>query len=168
MATFLDITTLQSFSIIFIFLFVLLLVYALLYYTKIFGSNQVALWVFAVVVALLVIISDTATLVIKKIAPVIAVVFILIMLISIVAGGMLGHGHMPASFDGLKWIVLVILAVALIVGSLAVVRDTIDVPDRGEDYSKVSTVIFHPNFLGMILFLMVAVFTVALLATKSA
>jgi len=69
---------------------------------------------------------------------------------------------MPA----LKWVVIVVLVVALIVGSLSIVRDKIDVPERGEDFSKTSTIIFHPNFLGMILIFLIAVFTVGLLAAR--
>ena len=36
----------------------------------------------------------------------------------------------------------------------------------GEDFGKISTVIFHPNFLGMILIFVIAIFTVGLLASK--
>ena len=70
------------------------------------------------------------------------------------------------SLQGLKWIVLVIIVIGVIVGTAVIVRENIDVPERGEDYSKISTVIFHPNFLGMVLILLIAVFTVGLLASK--
>ena len=40
MATFLDVTALQSFSVIFVFVFVWLIVYAILIYTKALGANQ--------------------------------------------------------------------------------------------------------------------------------
>tara|TARA_Y100000031_G_C7969568_1_gene269736 strand:- start:239 stop:481 length:243 start_codon:yes stop_codon:yes gene_type:complete len=70
------------------------------------------------------------------------------------------------SLPGLKTVGLIILVIALIVGSLAIVRENIDVPERGEDFGKVSTVIFHPNFLGIILVFVIAIFTVGLLAVK--
>ncbi|MBW2976865.1 hypothetical protein KY347_05455 [Candidatus Woesearchaeota archaeon] len=164
MATFLDMTALENFSVIFVFLFVWLVVYAILLYTKALGQNQVINVLIGLLVAFFVIISDLATLVVKQIAPVFAVVLVLIAIVS-VSFGMFGNvdvGSIPA----MKGIVFAILVIALIVGSLAVVRENIEVPERGEDFGKMSTVIFHPTFLGVILILAIAVFTVGLLASK--
>ena len=164
MATFLDVTALENFSVIFVFLFVWLVVYAILLYTKVLGQNQFINILIGLVIAFFVVISEIATLVVKQIAPIFAVVLVFIAIISI-ASGMFGNVQVE-SLSSMKWIVLVILVVALIVGSLAIVRQNIDVPERGEDFGKISTVIFHPNFLGMILILLVAVFTIGLLASK--
>ena len=164
MATFLDVTALESFSVIFVFIFVWLVIYAILLYTKVLGQNQVINILVGLVVALFVIISDLATLIVKQIAPIFAVVLVFIVIISATSGmfGNISIGSIPS----LKVVALIILVIALVVGSLAIVRENIEVPERGEDFGKISTVIFHPNFLGMILILAIAVFTVGLLATK--
>ena len=166
MATFLDVTTLQNFSVVFVFLFVIFVVYAILAYTKVLGGNQ---WINAfvgLVIAFFVIMSNLATMIVKEMAPIFAVVLVFVAIITI-AGRMFGaqsggFGDIPA----LKYIFLVVLVIGLIVGSLAIVRSNIDVPERGEDFSKTSTIIFHPNFLGIILIFLIAVFTVGLLASK--
>ena len=163
MATFLDVTALQNFSVIFVFVFVAVAVYAMLLFTKVFGQNQWINAVLGLMIAFFVIMSETATLVVKQVAPVFAVILVLIAIVS-VASGMLGASS--DSMPAMKYIVLVILVVALIVGSLAIVRQNVDVPERGEDFSKTSTVIFHPNYLGMIVLFLIAVFTVGLLAAK--
>jgi len=163
MATFLDVTTLQSFSVIFVFVFVVLVIYAILLYTKVFGRNQFINLAVGVLFAFFVIMSDLATTIIKKIAPIFAVILVLVAIVSM-ASKSLGPGTNVDS--SLKWVVMIVLVVALIVGAMSVVRDNIDVPETGDDYSKTSTVIFHPKFLGIILIFMIAVFTVGLLATK--
>src|SRR3989338_3405783 len=164
MATFLDVTALESFSIIFVFLLVWVGSYAILLYTKVLGQNQFVSIIISLVVAFLTIISPLATLIVKSILPFVAVVLILVIIVSS-ASGMFGKFDVDA-IPGLKGIVIVILVIALVVGSLAIVRQNIEVPERGEDFGKISTVIFHPNFLGMVLILAIAVFTVGLLASK--
>ena len=54
MATFLDITGLQQFSTIFVFIFVWLVVYAILTYSKILGENKAIHVIIGLVIALLV------------------------------------------------------------------------------------------------------------------
>ena len=164
MATFLDVTALESFSVIFVFVFVWLVVYAILIYTKALGANQFINILIGLLIAFFVIISPLATLVVRQIAPIFAVVLVFIAIISI-ASGMFGDVQVE-SLNSLKWVVLVILIIALVVGSLSIIRANIDVPERGEDFGKISTVIFHPNFLGMVLIFIIAIFTVGLLASK--
>ena len=165
MATFLDVTALESFSIIFVFIFVWLVIYAILFYTKVLGQNQFINILIGLVIAFLVIISELATLIVRQIAPIFAVVLVFVTIIAI-TGRMFGPTTTVMESSALKYIVLVILVVALVVGSLAVVRENIDVPERGEDFSKTSTIIFHPNFLGLILIFLIAVFTIGLLAAR--
>lgn len=164
MATFLDVTTLENFSVIFVFLLVCIVSYAILLYTKVLGSNQFVSIILSLAIAFLAIISPLATVVVKSIIPFVAVALILVVIISS-ASGMFGNVQMD-SLNSLKPVVLVVLIIALIVGGLSVVRENIKVPERGEDFGKISTVIFHPNFLGTILIMGIAVFTVALLASK--
>ena len=165
MATFLDVTALQSFSVVFVFLFVWLFVYAILLYTKVLGQNQIINILVGLLASFFVIISDIATKVVKQIAPVFAVVLVLVAIVTI-ASRMVGGTSTALEVPAMKYIVLVILVVALVVGVLAVVRENITVPERGEDFAKTSTIIFHPNFLGMILIFLIAVFTIGLLAAK--
>lgn len=167
MATFLDITTLQSFSVIFVFLFVLLVVYAMMMYSKVLGGNQIVMWLVAFVIAIFVVMSELATLVIQKIAPVFAVILVFLVIIMVVGHSMFGGAWAPESLQGMKWMVFAVLIIALVVGTLMVVRDNISVPETGEDYEETSTVFFHPNFLGLILFFLIAVFTVGLLTVRS-
>lgn len=164
MATFLDVTALESFSVIFVFLLIWVGGYAILLYTKVLGQNQFVSIIISLVVAFLAIMSPLATLIVKSILPFVAVVLLLIIIVSSVSG-MFGKFDVDA-LPGMKFIVITILVIALIVGSLAIVRQNIEVPERGEDFGKISTVIFHPNFLGMVLILLIAVFTVGLLAAK--
>lgn len=164
MATFLDVTVLENFSVVFVFLLVWIGGYAILLYTRVLGQNQFVNIIISLVIAFFTILSPLATLVIKSILPFIAVGMVLIIIIS-ATSGMFGKVDVD-SLPGLKGIVIVILVVALVVGSLAIVRQNIEVPERGEDFGKISTVIFHPNFLGMVLILLIAVFTIGLLASK--
>ncbi|MBL7055655.1 hypothetical protein ISS07_01960 [Candidatus Woesearchaeota archaeon] len=165
MATFLDVTALQNFSVIFVFLFVWLLVYAMLTYTKTLGGNNIIYALIGVVIAFFVVMSNIATLVVKQVAPILAVILVFAAIISI-ASNSLGTGSWGLDNPSLKYIIVVVLVVALIVGTLTTLRANVEVPETGEDYSKTSTIIFHPNFLGMILIFLVAVFTVGLLASK--
>ena len=68
MATFLDVTALQSFSVVFVFLFVWIVVYAILLYTKVLGQNQWINVLIGLLVAFFVIISELATKVVREIA----------------------------------------------------------------------------------------------------
>ena len=164
MATFLDVTALENFSIIFVFLLAWIGGYAMLLYTKIMGQNQFINIILSLLFSIFVIISPLATLIFKTLAPIAAVVMLLVVMVSF-ASGMFGKVEME-SLQGLKWTVLVIIVIGVIVGTAVIVRENIDVPERGEDFSKISTVIFHPNFLVMVLILLLAVFTVSLLASK--
>ena len=163
MATFLDVTVLENFSVIFVFLLAWLGGYAMLLYTKVLGNqNQFIIIILSLVFAVFVIISPLATLIFKTLAPIAAVVMLLVVIVY-AASGMFGGAPLE-SMQGLKWTVLAILVVALVVGTGAIIRENINVPERGEDFGKISTVVFHPNFLGLVLILLIAVFTVGLLA----
>lgn len=164
MATFLDVTALENFSIIFIFLLAWIGGYAMLLYTKLLGQNQFINIILSLLFGIFVILSPLATQIFKTLAPIMAVVMLLIVVVYF-ASSMFGKVELE-SLQGLKWTVLVIIVIGVIVGTAVIVRENIDVPERGEDFSKISTVIFHPNFLGMVLILLIAVFTIGLLASK--
>lgn len=163
MATFLDVTALENFSVIFVFLLAWLGGYAMLLYLK-FIQNQFLIIVLSLMFAFFVIISPLATLIFETIAPIVAVVMFLVVIV-FSASGMFGNTNMD-SMQNLKWVMLVIIVVGLIVVTGSIIRENIEVPERGEDFSKISTIIFHPNFLGIIFIFALAIFTVALLAAK--
>ena len=106
--------------------------------------------------------------------PWIALLLVFIVLVS-AATKTFGASFEASAYGGLKWLLLVFVVIAIIVGVLVEVREAITVPGDNEtrtdfdrDFSQTATVIFHPNFLGMILLLAIAVFTIALLASKQA
>ena len=164
MATFLDVSALENFSVIFVFLLMAVGGYAIMTYTKVLGENHFINALIGILIGFFTIMSPTAVEIFKAILPFIAVALLLLIMVSATAG-MFGKFDID-SIPSMKWIVIVIFVIILLVGTLVVVRQNIDVPERGEDFGKVSTVIFHPTFLGLVLLLLIAVFTIGLLATK--
>ena len=166
MATFLDVTGLQHFSSIFVFLFVWLVVYAILLWTKILGVNKFVHALIGLLLAIFVLISPLATNIIADIAPFIAVIFLFIVLIS-VASTMLGANI--EAFPALKGVFLIFIVLIIIIAAGVKIREQTDIPSETQkDLSKTMNLIFHPTFLGTILVLAIAVFTIALLASRSA
>jgi hypothetical protein len=163
MATFLDVTALENFSIVFVFLLAWLGGYAMLLYTK-FIQNQFINAILSLLFGFFVILSPIATQIFKTLAPLMAVVMFLVVIV-FSASNMFGNINLD-TVSNLKWVVLVILVVGLIAVTGSIVREHIDVPERGEDFGKLSTVMFHPNFLGIIFIFALAIFTVALLAAR--
>jgi len=167
MATFLDIAGLQNFSSIFVFIFVWLAVYAILSYSKILGDNKAINVIIGLVIALLVLFSPIATGTIEYIAPWFAVVFIFVIFASI-ALKQFGATGME-SLGSLRIITFVVIILILIVGALSYVRQQVTVPGDNEtsiDYSKTTTILFHPKILGILVVLIIAIFTIVLMAGK--
>ncbi len=172
MATFIDITALQNFSHIFVFLYVWLGVYGILLYTKFLGQNKFLPILISMMLGLFVLFSDLAVRVILKTVPWIVALFIFIFLTTIATQSFGGTGN-ASTFGGLNYVLLVIVAIAVIVGALAEIRQTVGVPGDNEtstdfdrDFTKTSTIFFHPSFLGMMFLLAIAIFTIALLASS--
>ncbi len=170
MATFLDVTGLQYFSSFFIFIFVWLIVYAVLLYSKVLGGNKFIHALIGLVLALLVLFSPIATGAIQYIAPWFGLIFVFIILVTVM---LKIFGASPMEIEGytqLKWGALVIILLVLVVGVLSYVREQTVIPgeeDGDIDYSKNISIIFHPKVIGAIFILVIAVFTIALLAGKT-
>jgi|TARA_B100002003_G_C14013079_1_gene488774 hypothetical protein len=167
MATFLDIAGLQQFSSIFVFIFIWLVVYAILAFSKILGENKAINIMIGLVVGIFVLFSPIATGVIEYIAPWFAVIFIFVIFVTI-ALKMFGASGME-SLGSLKTVTFVVIILVLIVGALSYVRQQVTVPGDNEtsvDYSKTTTILFHPKILGIIFVMIIAVFTIVLLAGK--
>lgn len=171
MATFLDITGLEYFSKVFVFLFVWLVVYAILSYTKIMGSNQAIHALIGLLIALLALFSPVTTGAIQFIAPWFVLVFVFIILATITLKMLGATPAELASYGALKGVLIVLIVIALLVGVFSYIREEITIPGENETgvrtYSSSISIIFHPKILGGILVLVIAVFTVALLAGKT-
>lgn len=170
MATFLDVTGLEHFSSFFVFIFVWLAVYAILIYTKIFGTNKAISIIIGLLIGIFVLFSPIASGIVQYIAPWFAVIFIFIMLIS-VTSRMFGSTGFE-SYASLKWILLVAIVIIMIIGSLSYARERVVYPGENEtgkdiDYAEKTNFLFHPRVLGMLFILIIAVFTIALLAGKT-
>ena len=174
MATFLDVTALESFSNIFVFLFVWLGTYGIITYTRVIGQNQFINILIGLLFGIFVLLSDLATRIIFNILPWLVLTFVFIVIVSS-ASKAFGGAFESSAYGGMRVLIFVVLGVAIIVAIATEVRQSITVPGDNEtstdfdrDFSQTATVLFHPNFLGMIFLLALAVFTIALLASKQA
>ncbi|MBS3101136.1 hypothetical protein J4204_03305 [Candidatus Woesearchaeota archaeon] len=166
MATFLDVTGLQYFSSIFVFIFVWLVAYATLLWTRVLGDNKFISALVGLLLGIFVLISPIATSVVADVAPFLAVIFLFIVLIN-VAIKMLGADI--EAFPALKGIFIVFIILVIFIAAGLKIREKANVPSETQtDLSKTVNLIFHPTFLGIILVFAIAVFTIALLASRSA
>src|SRR3989338_732842 len=165
MATFLDVTGLEHFSSIFVFLFVWIGSYAVLLWAKILGDNKFIHALVSLLIAIFVLISPIATDIVASTAPFIAVTLVFIVLIS-VATKMLG-GDIEA-FPAMRGVFIIIIILILVITAGIKLRESVNVPSETQkDLSKTINLIFHPTFIGTVLVLAIAVFTIALLAGRS-
>lgn len=193
MATFLDaVGTLEEFSVIFTFILILSLVYALLQYTKMLGESKAIHMSIAMAISILFLFSQTATEIIRTIIPWFVVLFtgLLFLIMSIKMFG--GGGTMDIDFWTLikehNTIAMWVMAISLIIilGATASVfskEGRLFSPDRNVDTaSSVSRTgdagttgpegfwgtITHPNVLGLIALLLISSFTIRFLSKSSA
>ena len=163
MATILDASGLAHFSSIFVFLFVVLVVYATLTWSKLLGNNQFINVLLGMVIGFFVLISPLATKVVGIIAP-FAGVFSILILVMEISIRMLGI----ESYSTVKSVFYIIGVFITIITIVVAVRENANAPsDVQTDMSKTINLVFHPTFLGTVLILMVSVFTIALLTSKT-
>lgn len=166
MATFLDISGLSSFSSFFAFAFVWLATYAILKYTKVLGDNEAINIVLGLFIGLFALFSPLATGIITYVAPWFAVVLIFAVF-GIMAMKMFGGSF--ESLGSLRILTFVVIVLIIVVSALSYVRQNISIPGDNEttaDYNKGVNVLFHPKILGVIFIMVIAIFTVVLLAGK--
>jgi len=165
MATFLDVTGLQYFTNVFVFLFVVVVVYATLMWSKILGSNNFINVMVGLLIGIFVLFSPISISIIASTAPFLAVVFIFILLLNI-ASKMLGGGleALPALRGG----IVLVLFIILIIGVAVKLKGHYEAVENTQDLPNSFKLLFNPKFLGVILILSISVFTVALLAAKGA
>ncbi len=172
MATFLDVTGLAEFSKLFVFILVLVVVYAILSYSRLTGENKAIPWIISFILAIFVVITPIASGAIAYISPWFVLVFVFVGFV-IAALKMFGASTADiSSYTSLKGVFIVIILIILSIGFLSYIRERTLLPGDNEtstdisEYTKSSLVIFHPTILGAIVVLLIAVFTIALLSGK--
>ena len=173
MATFLDLTGLEQFSKVFIFILVIVVAYALISNSNISGTAKWISWLLALIIAIFVILSDAVTMILKGIIPWVGILFVFVIFIMI-AGKTMGAGG--KDFMEFKWVLLVLTIVVFLIAAAFTIRENAKLPGdidedgnviEDKDYVSTSNFLFHPTMLGIIFILLVGIFTVALLAGKS-
>lgn len=189
MATFLDITLLEKFSIIFPFLLAFVVVYGVLSTTKIFGNNKGVSALFAVIVAFFTFLSPTIRTILNRMAPwfILLFIFTIFVIIAFKTYGatdadILGQIRHPKWGNQIVWFFLSIILI-ITIGSITSVTmtgsekgirpvatniTTEDGTTITKDYTKEKSVfwdtLLHPKVMGLIVILLIANFTVAKLA----
>jgi len=187
MATFLDITALGYFSSIFSFLFIWVIVFAVLEKVKIFGSNKGIHAIIGLSLAVLVLLSKTVTAVIAMMAPWFVLIFVFMLLV-MMASMFLGaseqgvlHTLGEKETGAITWIL--IIGIIVVLGSLGmtffskpITGDTVDATTNatvtttggvgGIGSSAFWATFLHPKVLGLVFLLLIATFTIRELATS--
>ncbi|MDA1197297.1 MAG: hypothetical protein O2779_05035 [Nanoarchaeota archaeon] len=167
MATFLDVSGLQGFSNILVFLFISVVVYAAMGMTKTIGENKGINILVAVLFGTFVLFSPLVTDLIVDLAPVIALIFLFGIFAQ--AGITYLGGDTNDQMQGVKIVTYVILVLVVVVFATTKIRDNLDIPgDDGVDskFDSAVEVIFHPKIMGMIFIFIISIFAILLLAGK--
>lgn len=188
MATFIDLFLLERFSIIFTFLLVFAVMYAVLEFAKVLGDNKGIHAIIALAVSVLMLISKSALEVVNFTIPWFVILFIMsvfgIIGYKLFAGSDADMGAMLKDSPGFRNLVLIIVLVIFLFGigrvfgqnvgpylaqentTQSVDADGIPSTSTGDFSENLTATLFHPKVLGMILILLVATVTIALLAGK--
>lgn len=183
MATPLDIGLLQKFDVIFPFLLVLVLGYVVLTRISWFKDNQAITFIIALALAILSLFNPVVIGTINLMAPwfVLLFIFMLLVFMAYVAFGIkedtivetITKGEYAKDFG--YWILAIVLIIGL--GSLSTViseekgftqlgddNATIAPEDTGAEEVGFWDTLFHPKVLGLVLILLIALFTIQRLA----
>ena len=172
MATFLDIGLLQKFEIIFPFLLVFIIFWGIFGYSKFLGENKFLHALVALILAILVLFSDTVTRAINSMAPWF-VLIIIFMLFLLMMGNTVGlsNSEMLTDFRWLRITFVIIFFVIFIFNLIdAAVWDEdanyeeTNIGDGGK--GGVFATLRHPLVLGLILIFLIGVFTIQKLSTE--
>lgn len=175
MTTALDLGLFEYFGVIFPFLFAVILVYAILEYTKIIGNNKAINSMIGLIAGMMLIMSDNALLLIKFITPWFVLLFIfLFLMLTIYAMFGAKEKDFQAALLGedktvLYWIIALSVLI-LVLGLGTVYGETLSPYTGGADTTTDNfeanawSAFFHPKVVGLIFLSLVAVFTIKLLA----
>ncbi len=165
MATFLDITGLQHFSSLFVFVFSWALLYSLFIMSKVFAGNKVTPAIVSFVLSVFIILNPFVLETVQGVAPWIGLTLVLLMVLlpSLKAVA----PSLEENTAVVRVIVVFILLFAIIISIVVRLRAEIpDLDEESEDLSKARNVILHPKMLGAIVLLVVAILTVSLMTTS--
>lgn len=180
MATVLDLGLLEGFSVLFSFLLVFVIIYGLLSYTKLFGDNQAIHAIIGISFAVLTLFAPKALEAIKVMVPWF-ILFILAGVMVLLVYKLFGAPDESISwtvrnFGGLKWgiFIISIIIIGASVSSVYFVGDGSDNSTSlitasegdvgGVGEGALLATIFHPKMLGLVVVLLIAVFTISLLS----
>lgn len=184
MATPLDVGLLQKFDIIFPFIFVLVIVYAVLARTEWFKEKQAVAFILAFLLAVMTLFSSIAVKTINRMAPwfILLVVFGILLILAYQAMGV-SEKRVLEVLTGKEyggtfawWVLALMLIIGL--GSLSAVvseekqftrlaaGENVTVTGEAEEVGFWAT-LFHPKVLGLALILLIAMFTIQKLAGKT-
>ncbi len=184
MATPLDVGLLQKFDVIFPFLFVLVIVYALLARTEWLKEKQAIAFMIAFVLAVMTLFSSIAVKTINRMAPwfILLIIFVVLLLLAYQALGVKEESILNI-ITGKTYgstIAYWVLALMLIIGvgsltsvvseekpftELAAGENATVIAGQGEQVGFWAT-LFHPKVLGLALILLIAMFTINKLSAK--
>lgn len=188
MVTILDVGLLQNFSIIFSLVFVIAIVYGIFEMGKIFGDSKGLHALIALIVGLMVIMVPNISKIIGVMIPwfILLFIFILFLIIAYKIFGATDSDVLSAlKVDNVVIWVIIIIAIVIVIGSFSNVygqsmlskttsnttgstgTGTGQASDTGSYAQNVSATFFHPQVLGLIFIMLVAVFTIALIAMKT-
>jgi hypothetical protein len=187
MASVLDIGLIQYFDIVFPFLLIALLVYAVLQKTGIIGKSVAVNSVISVCAAVIAILSDAVVQMITFMTPwfvVTFIFFVLLLLVFQIMGAKDGDFELAVKDKAVQWVIIGIGLIIIFAGFATVFgQNFLDMRDDGEVDSEtdmidggssdgtsdgsfdsnVTEIFFHPKVLGMIVLFGIAIFAVALL-----
>ncbi len=190
MATPLDIGLLANFKIIFPFLFIFCIIFAVLTYTKLLGENKVLAATIAISMAFMSLLSDMVIETINIAAPwfVLMVIFMVFVLLGLMILGVKEADVVSViKMDEYNYIIwwVVALTVIIMLGSLSHVlaKEKGGYPPYGPDANFTSAedggiapgqesdfwkTLFHPKVLGMIVIMLIGFFTITKLTSTKA
>ncbi|TKJ17571.1 hypothetical protein CEE44_03490 [Candidatus Woesearchaeota archaeon B3_Woes] len=181
MATFLDMGLLNKFELIFPFLFILVIVWGILSYSKFLGDNKFVHSLVALLLALVVLFSDASREIINLFAPwfVIIFIFVVFILISVKMFGATDSEIAEAMAGKYNWIAWTLGSIFLLIFILSIINVRVWDEDTEDSASMIKegdagkgglggffATLRHPSVLGMLLILFIATFTIQKLSVQ--
>ena len=186
MASVLDLGLIEGFDLFFVFLLIIVLVFALLTKFSVLGKEKLGLnWLVAIAVGFLSLISPKVIALVKFVAPWFVLLFLFLVLLLLtfqILGAKEIDIHRVLTKDtAIGWTIVGIGIVILVAGfgvtfgqdlleqrsSVIDVDGTPTVTDASDFETNVLQTVFHPKILGVMALFGIAIFAVALLSNKS-
>jgi hypothetical protein len=176
MASILDLGLLEYFLPWFIFIFVLIIVWALLEKVEFFGKNKLVNWVIAFCIALMFIIVPEMQTIVATITPFFMILIIFLILVFIVFMFMGYSGdkilEVISQNEIITWVVIILalgimgLALTQVYGDA--IHEITSPEQDGDDLEQsIGEIIFHPKVLGVSFILILAALVVKFVSSKT-